>query len=667
MGRRILPVAGVVSCLLNATLLSAQVVPPGPPPPPPVPMTGFPAADQIAREGTGLIVGRVLDAGSGRAVPAAIVSVTGAGVSPSTGGLRVLTDNDGQFVFRNLPSGTVSLTTTKGGYLPGAYGRRTPNGPTAPLELTDGQRLGDVTLFVWKAAAITGAIVDELGEPVVGIEVRGYRRTFVSGRPGLRPEGFATTDDRGIYRMYNLTPGPFLVAVVSTTAAVPVDVASTAQSAMSANAPDRDAIMREMSSIGVFSMMGSSGARVGNMVQSVRGGLGVPPSKDGRAFAYPTTFYPAATASAQASAVTVTSGQERSEIDMQLRPVPAVKVSGAVIGPEGPVSTVAMRLIPSGAEVMATEVETSSTVSDGSGGFTFLGVTPGQYTLRVVRQPPPVPTQRNTTATTVQMGGGVTMSSVTTMSAPDAPLPAGPTLWESMPLSVGGTDLANVTVSLRSGTRISGRVEFEGSARAPEATDLLRIGINLEPASGQSMRLSGPLRGRVEADARFTTVGLPGGRYFLRAGGAPQGWTFKSATHEGRDLADVPVDATGGDITGVVISFTDRPTELNGTVTGSSGPDPDATVLIFPSDANAWTEWGISSRRLRAIRTSAAGTYTTKGLPAGDYYIVAVPEALAVDWQQPSTLEAFARTAAQIRIEEGEKKTQSLRTSRGAQ
>ena len=56
------------------------------------------------------------------------------------------------------------------------------------------------------------------------------------------------------------------------------------------------------------------------------------------------------------------------------------------------------------------------------------------------------------------------------------------------------------------------------------------------------------------------------------------------------------------------------------------------------------------------------GAYRIYGLPPGDYYIAAVSDALATDWQNPEFLTALSRAAQRIRISEGEKKTQALRT-----
>lgn len=645
-------VAAFLGVLVSASA-AAQVVPPPPSPPPPPPGWSPQTAD--TREGDGVILGRVVEAGSGRPVAGATVSVTGA--------VRVLTDGEGQFVFFRVPKGTFSITATKPGYVEGAHGRLRPLGSSTPVELAEGERLGDVVIPIWKVAVISGAVVDEAGEPVVGIEVRAYRRTLTGGRRRLTTQPGATTDDRGIYRLSNLAPGEYIVGIESTTVAVPAEVAELYRAGITTGDPGRQALVREMSAIRAF----PNGVRVGNLITSAgfNRTLGLPPvGPDGRVFAYPTTFYPAAAAALQATAITLASGDERSGVDMQLRPVPTVRVSGVVSGPEGPTPHAALRLIPAASEPMTTDLEVANTMSDSSGAFTFIGVTPGQYTLKVMKQPP-LPQSASTPSTIIQTGSGtMAMSFGAEANAPPPPLPVGDTLWTSVPASVGASDIPDLAVTLRAGIRVAGRVEFDGTAAPPKPDAVQRIQLFLEPASpGETRMAFSTLRGRVEADGRFSTASVPGGKYYLRAGLALPGWSFKSATYEGRDLADVPLDAFA-DVSGVVITFTDRPSELAGTVLGASGAsDSGAIVLLFPADATTWSEGGVNPRRLRAIRPQQNGTFRTTNLPPGDYYAIAVPDEISSDWQDQKVLESLSRGATLVRIDDGQKKTLSLRVS----
>jgi hypothetical protein len=332
------------------------------------------------------------------------------------------------------------------------------------------------------------------------------------------------------------------------------------------------------------------------------------------------------------------------------------------MGPEGPAATVAVKLIPSEAQATSTDIEAASTLTDRNGQFTVLGVPPGQYVLRITKVPRPDPLS-SSNMTIVSSGGGMVMG----MSDPSAgppPIPTDPTLWAAQPLAVGRADVTSLTISLRTGLRVTGRVDFEGAKERPTAQMLGRLPVMIDPIEG---RPSGPgpnYTGRIDAaTSQFTTYGLPGGRYFVRVPGAPTGWTFKSAVYQGRDVSDVPLDLDSADATGVVITFTDQPTELSGIAQGVRGGDPDATVIVFPSDNTTWLNTGLNPRRIRSTRTGPNGSYKLTGLPAGSYYVAAIPDESSGDWQDPKFLDMLTRSASQLTLDDGEKKTQNVRTT----
>ena len=106
---------------------------------------------------------------------------------------------------------------------PGRTASARPGARASACLSPKGERLTDVTLRVWKYGVIAGTVVDEAGEPVVGIAVRALIKNVVAGRtqygnmqviPELVPA--ATTDDRGMFRLSQLVPGTYVVFVPST-------------------------------------------------------------------------------------------------------------------------------------------------------------------------------------------------------------------------------------------------------------------------------------------------------------------------------------------------------------------------------------------------------------------------------------------------------------------
>jgi hypothetical protein len=84
---------------------------------------------------------------------------------------------------------------------------------------------------------------------------------------------------------------------------------------------------------------------------------------------------------------------------------------------------------------------------------------------------------------------------------------------------------------------------------------------------------------------------------------------------------------------------------------------------VFPPDSNDWTDYGSQPRRIAAARVDSLGRYELRGLPAGEYLIVAVDEASISGWHSPSLFRAMAAAASRIRLAAGDQRVHNLATS----
>jgi uncharacterized protein (DUF2141 family) len=603
--------------------------------------------------GTGLIVGQVVDAATGKGVTGALVTLANA--------RRALTTNDGRFVFFDLPEGRHGLTAAKSGYIDGAFGMRRPGGASLPIVLSDGERRSDIVIRMWRHASISGVVVDEAGEPLTNITVTAFRRMTAAGRRRFAPSGTSTTDDRGMYRLSRLTPGDYVVAMVAVQVSVPASSQRQMEEAMfSGNIEASRALMSSMSQLGGFGgvVSGPTSRQVGDQVQTLSMNAPTPPPVDGtRIFAYPTTFFPAAASSSTATIVTVASAQERTGIDLHVKAVPTARVSGIVAG-SGSLASMPLKLIPLGGEDAGRPNDVAGTITDANGAFTFLAVPAGEYTLRIVQVPRSLAPSGPTS--TIQIGAGMSISTANPSNVPP-PVPQEPTLWASVPVSVGDSDVTGLTIPLRTGVRVSGRVEFDGAAEKPAPDQLSRILVVVEPVDGLIDRISAP-PGRVDAKGEFTTYGVAGGKYFVRVPNPPNGWTFNGAMLGERDLSDTPIDLDAADVADVVLSFTDHPSSLSGSVQMTDAAAREGVaVVVFPADSKTWIDVGATPRRLRRVAATDAGAYDVLALPPGAYYVAAIRESASTDWTDPKFLESLAAAATHVQIDAGEKATQNLK------
>jgi hypothetical protein len=597
----------------------------------------------------GWIMGQAVDATTRKGVPGALITIAGDAVRQ-----RALAAPDGHYFFTGLPRGRYSITAAKAGYVAGGHGMRRPNGSVQPITLHDGERVTDATVVMWKDAAISGTVLDEAGEPVVGLQVQAIVRGIMFGNAALASSSSDVTDDRGAYRIASLVPGDYIVCAPNTHVSVPVSSIEGYRRSV--------ASFMDMAITGGVPSPGTpDSVVVGTTVRRVGRPFTPPPTRtSGSIFVYPTTCFPDALSTDSASLVSITSGEERPGVDFQIVPVPTVSVSGVISGPEGYVGSLGVRLTPAHDVDSGILGDTAVTVSAADGAFKIEGVPPGDYVMRIER----APRQPSTGASlTVQAGSGMIVSN---RGARQSYLPAvspEPTLWAEQPISVARTDVTGVNVSLRQGIRVSGRVQFAGTmSRRPSPDQIADLPIVIEAASRRSTR--GMQRVVVGTSGQFTSIGIPAGHYFIRVIGTPlPGWALSSITFDGRDVADTPIELAATDITGVVVSFTNRPTELSGTVHEQTGaPDGDATVLIFPIDVAMWRNYGQNPRRLQGLRASRNGAFSIRGLPAGEYHVAAVFGEAPVDWREPEYLERVARGSRRLRLAESEQVTQDLQS-----
>jgi hypothetical protein len=597
------------------------------------------------------------------AMAAVLARGAGAGASRDQ---RVLTSSEGRFLFHTLPPGQYQLSVTLNGYaaslgtvgselnlamLLGGGGRGMATNPPATYTVGAGEVLENLTLRLWKHASVTGTVFDDAGEPAVGLIVQAMRRTLVGGRARYAPAGTGRTDDRGIYRISSLLPGAYLMVTPQTQMAVPAAMIETLVNVGLTGRPDvgdgsaASALMQLMvTSGGNFGAAIGNGVRLGGYMVASGGGALPIVSPDGQLFAYRTAFYAGASTPVEATIVSLRSGDERTGADFQLRLTPTVRVSGIAAGPEGPLANLPVRLVVPGDRVVSdTEFDVATSVTTADGRFSFYGVPPGQFLLRAQKTPLPGP----------MAGGGAPPSESTQ-----------PALYAVVDIAVGTTNIDDVGVRLGEAFSVSGRVEFESRTGAAAPASLKGAGVMLLPADGQTPNIF--TLGRptpVGQDGTFLRPGLVPGQYFLNLT-VPPPWQVKSATMDGRDVFDAPLDIRTGDVTNVLITLTDRLAQLSGTVSAPSPYKPgDAAVILFPAEYEAWIASGMNPRLARTTRAASSGAYTIPALTGGDYLVVAIDRSDEGDLQDPAFIALLSRAATRVTIAT-DARTQALTVAR---
>ena len=312
---------------------------------------------------------------------------------------------------------------------------------------------------------------------------------------------------------------------------------------------------------------------------------------------YPGTYYPGVTDVAQAQTVTVAMGQELSAVAFPLVPARLSRISGTATSSEGrPLAGAVVVLRSTGGAAAGARLNIgggNQVRPDGT--FRLINVPPGDYILDVQQRP--------------QNMQNLNLSQLE---------------FASMPLSVAG-DVDNLAIVTTPGVTVTGRVVFLGQ-NAQKAT-ARGVQVTATAASGTPSIMAFAGRalggGLVSNDGTFELRGLAGPQV-IRAGRLPTGWAVKSISLAGADVTDTPFDFTPGEnLTGLVVTLTDRITEISGAVSDSRGqPAADYVLIVFPEDAKLW---GAQSRHVATARPNQNGTFSIKGLPPARYLAAVVP------------------------------------------
>jgi Carboxypeptidase regulatory-like domain len=610
---------------------------------------------------TGAISGVVTDGVDGPSVAGAQVVLTFIRPGAAAPIRRTqLTDSLGRFVFTDLEAGdSYRLSASGTGFADGAYGQAIAvANSSAALSLASGQWLANLKIALWRHASLSGQVSNERGEPLAGVFVRALMRVRAAGLHHLAAGPIVTTDDRGRYRMAGLRPGTYFVYVPIVAVSVPSTISVAAL---------RPGPLLRMTVARAAEFSGSAAAApplptVGltETTLSVLTDYPLPPrAAGGRLLAYPLTFAGGATSFDHAQPIEVGAGADRDGHDVRLLPVPASLVPGVVDAPERGAPTRSIRLLAPGLEELGPGSEAAIALPDVDGTFVLGPVPLGVYTLDVSTAIAEYTTSPILQARVPRLPGvvaqGREVTSVDPLGAPPRMFALDPGTSARVPVVVGDAPAPPVNVRLQPPPLIRGEIKLELDAAHPFEPDVTRY-ITLDEATGRP-RFVRILPQRSEPH-EFAYAVLPAA-YWLRSSSATL--VIKSVTCDGRDCTHQPVDVSDGrHAPDIVVTVTNATPRLSGTVQARSGVTTPATVIAFPADPNLWTHYGLVPARFRVAPVGAAGFYQLTRLPAGDYFVVAVPAPRADSWRDPDFLRRASAHALRVSLGWGDVRSQDL-------
>jgi hypothetical protein len=125
------------------------------------------------------------------------------------------TDQDGRFQLNKLPSDHYTILPLAPAYI--ASEQTEPERPGKAVPLADGETIEGLDFTLIRGSVITGRIADANGQPItqemvtlIQIDPNGRKRALYPFT--LLPQYDFGTDDQGIYRIFGLPPGRYLVS-----------------------------------------------------------------------------------------------------------------------------------------------------------------------------------------------------------------------------------------------------------------------------------------------------------------------------------------------------------------------------------------------------------------------------------------------------------------------
>lgn len=190
--------------------------------------------------------------------------------------ITATTDSDGWFKFASVAPGSYRLVA----YAPAHVieGETNPFTPGKVVNIGEGETIENISFSITRGGVITGRITDPDNRPVIAEAVRAYKLDANGKRASSGMPDFSMwqTDDRGVYRIFGLESGKYIVA---------------------AGASSEDAMLR----------MGGTGGTF-----------------------YRRTFYPEAVEEAEAKVIEIRPGTETEGIDIKLAPASKSKTFSAI-------------------------------------------------------------------------------------------------------------------------------------------------------------------------------------------------------------------------------------------------------------------------------------------------------------------------------------------------
>lgn len=463
-----------------------------------------------------------------------------------------VTSTDGKFHFENISAGKYTLEGIKHGFVAAAYEQHDQF--STAIVTGAGLDTENLLLRLSPTAIISGQVLDEAGDPVRQAQVTLYRNNHFQGVDQVQNDRSVQTDDLGTYELAGLMPGTYYLAV-------------QAQPWYAIHPPSQTD--RQDS---------DSNARASTMVDR---------SLD---VTYPLTYYENATEPDSATAIQIRGG-ERLQVDMNLNPVPSLRLVFHVANNRGGGWTVPQleRPVFDGSIFLQT---VSQPVSPDTVEVT--GVPAGRYNIRVQGE-----------GTVARLDG--------------------------VDLTKDGEEVDTSEAEAVGTVKLSAVVPGEAVIPAGLAAGLTQA--------------RSPFRGfrRFDPKGEAEIPNISAGTYDVQVFGVGKQYVIVGMSADGAQVKGHSITVPAGASASVKLTLAIG-VDIQGVAKKSGKAFAEAMVVLVPKNSE-------DNRDLfRRDQSDLDGTFSMRGVAPGSYTLLAIEDGWDLDWSRPEVIAPYLKRGIPIEV-----------------
>jgi len=333
---------------------------------------------------------------------------------------------------------------------------------------------------------------------------------------------------------------------------------------------------------------------------------------------YVTTYFPRATDGAAAAPIDVTPGAQLRNIDIALAKMHTVTVRGRVASEVGPPAggenarrtNLNVMLSARNAMVAGGGFNRGATVTP-DGTFELRGVAPGSYFV------------------------------VGLVNA------QGKTFTARAPIQVGSSNIEGITLAIRGGVPVSGRVRVEGESSA----SIGQLRVTLQPAAMGGIMFAPIPTQQVKENGSFQLDDVGADQYMVSIGSLPEGFYVKSVRSANLDVLADGLEIAGGSPAPLDVVLSPNAGQVSGMVLDANTQKGAAAmmVVLVPQEKERRDREAF----YRTTTSDLAGQFTFKGVVPGEYRVYAWEDAEYGAWMDPAFMKPLESRGEAVSVTEG--------------